>query len=81
MSVTSRQHGETFCHCHEPGSDGLTLIRWHRQKEGTVEHLHHVLKNELAAAALPSQKVGANAAWFRLNVLTDNLLSALKRLA
>ncbi|MDF0651062.1 MAG: hypothetical protein P0121_06290 [Nitrospira sp.] len=46
-----------------------------------MEHLHHVLKNELAAAALPSQKVGANAAWFRLNVLTDNLLSALKRLA
>jgi len=30
---------------------------------------------------LPSGKFGANAAWFRLNVLTDNLLSALKRLA
>jgi hypothetical protein len=45
-----------------------------------VEHAHHVLKNELAAAALPSGKFGANAAWFRLNVLTYNLLSALKRL-
>ena len=43
--------------------------------------MHHVLKNEWAAAALPSGKVGANAAWFRLNVLTYNLLSALKRLA
>ena len=61
--------------------DGLTLIRWHRAKAGTVEHVHHVLKNELAAAALPSGKFGANAAWFRLNVLTYNLLSALKRLA
>lgn len=61
--------------------DGLTLIRWHREKAGTVEHVPHVLKNELAAAALPSGKFGANAAWFRLNVLTYNLLSALKRLA
>ncbi len=61
--------------------DGLALIRWHREKAGTVEHAHHVLKNELAAEALPSRKFGANAAWFRLNVLTYNLLSALKRLA
>ncbi|MFI4978552.1 MAG: IS1380 family transposase [Solirubrobacterales bacterium] len=60
--------------------DGLALLRWHRQKAGTVEHTHHVLKNELAAAALPSGKFGANAAWFRLNTLTYNLLSALKRL-
>jgi Transposase DDE domain group 1 len=60
--------------------DGLTLLQWHRQKAGTVEHAHHVLKNELAAAALPSGKFGANAAWFRLNVLTYNLLTALKRL-
>jgi len=61
--------------------DGLTLIRWHREKAGTVEHAHHVLKNELAAAALPSGKFGANATWFRLNILTYNLLSALRRLA
>lgn len=61
--------------------DGLTLLRWHREKAGTVEHVHHVLKNELAAAALPSGKFGVNAVWFRLNILTYNLLSALKRLA
>jgi hypothetical protein len=60
--------------------DGLALLQWPRQKAGTVEHTHHVLKNELAAAALPSGKFGANAAWFRLNPLTYNLLSALKRL-
>jgi hypothetical protein len=60
--------------------DGLALLQWHREKAGTVEHTHHVLKNELAAGALPSGKFGANAAWFRLNTLTYNLLSALKRL-
>ena len=60
--------------------NGLTLLQWHRAKAGTVEHTHHVLKTELAAGALPSGKFGANAAWFRLNVLTYNLLTALKRL-
>jgi len=60
--------------------NGLTILQWHRAKAGTVEHTHHVLKGELAAAALPSGKFGANAAWFRLNVLTYNLLTALKRL-
>jgi hypothetical protein len=59
---------------------GLAILQWHREKAGTVEHTHHVLKNELAATALPSGKFGANAAWFRLNVLTYNLLSAFKRL-
>ena len=61
------------------GGTGLDLIRWQRGKAGTVEHAHHVLTNELAAEALPSQKFGANAAWFRLNVMLYNLLSAFKR--
>ena len=60
--------------------DGSALLQGHREKAGTVEHTHHVLKNALAAGALPSGKFGANAAWFRLNVLTYNLLTALKRL-
>lgn len=63
------------------GSSGLDLIRWQRGKAGTVEHAHHVLTNELAAEALPSQRFGANAAWFRLNLLLYNLLSAFKRIA
>ena len=62
------------------GGDAGDLLRWHRGKAGTVEHAHDVLGNELAAAALPSQKFGANAAWFRLNVVLYNLLSAFKRL-
>jgi hypothetical protein len=44
-----------------------------------IEHTHDVLMNELAGAALPSQKFGANAAWLRLNVILYNLLSAYKR--
>ena len=64
----------------EDGS-GLDLIRWQRGKAGTIEHTHHVLTNELAAEALPSQRFAANAAWFRLNVLLCNLLSAFKRVA
>ena len=63
------------------GGTGLDLIRWHRGKAGTIEHTHHVLTNELAAEALPSQRFGANAAWFRLHVLLSNLLSAFKRIA
>ena len=63
-----------------PG-DGLELIRWHRGKAGTIEHVHDILTNELAAEALPSQKFGANAAWHRMNALLYNLLSALKRVA
>ncbi len=39
-----------------------------------------MLQNEWAAAAQPSGKFGANAAWFRLNRPADNLLSALQRL-
>lgn len=63
------------------GGSGLDLLRWHRGKAGTVEIAHDVLTNELAAEALPSQKFGANAAWFRLNVMLYNLLSAFKRVA
>jgi hypothetical protein len=64
-----------------PDGDAGDLLRWHRGKAGTVEHAHHVLANELAAMALPSQRFGANAAWFRMNVILYNLLSAFKRLA
>lgn len=63
------------------GGCGLDLLRWHRGKAGTVEHAHDVLTNELAAEALPSQKFGANAAWFRLNAMLYNLLTAFKRIA
>ena len=43
-----------------------------------MEHTHRILKDELAADVYPSGKFGANAAWLRLQVLTNNLLVLLK---
>jgi hypothetical protein len=57
------------------------LLEWHREKAGSIEAAHAVLKNELAGGGMPCGRFGANAAWFRLAVLTYNILSALKRLA
>ncbi len=42
------------------------LIEWHREKAGTIEAVHEVVKNELAGGVLPSKYFGANAAWLRL---------------
>lgn len=72
------------------------LLRWHWQKPasssgepasssgetaGTIELVHDVTKNELGAAVPPCGRFGANAAWYRLSLLTYNVLSALKSLA
>jgi len=57
------------------------LIRWHWAKAGTIELVHDVTKNELGAAVPPCGRFGANAAWYRLSLLTYNVLSALKSLA
>jgi hypothetical protein len=57
------------------------LLQWHREKAGTIEAVHDVLKNELSAGVLPCGRFGANAAWLRMAVLTYNTLTALKRLA
>jgi hypothetical protein len=57
------------------------LLSWHREKAGTIEAVHDVLKNELAAGVLPCGRFGANAAWLRLAILTHNTPTALKRLA
>jgi hypothetical protein len=60
---------------------GPRLVRWHWEKAGTVEQVHDVTKNELAAAVPPCGRFGANAAWYRLSLLTYNVLSAMKWLA
>lgn len=58
--------------------DAPSLVRWHRQKAGTIELLHDVTKNELGAGVPPSGFFGANAAWYRLSLLAYNVLSATK---
>jgi hypothetical protein len=57
------------------------LIEWHREKAGTIELIHDILKNDLAGGVLPSKYFGANAAWLRLAVISHNVLTAMKRLA
>ena len=57
------------------------LLEWHREKAGSIEAAHDVIKNELAGGVMPAKYFGANAAWLRLAVLTFNVLTALKRLA
>ena len=57
------------------------LVRWHWEKAGTIEHVHRSMKDELGAGVLPSQRFGANAAWFRINAIAYNLLTLLKRRA
>ena len=61
--------------------DGERLLRWQRERCGTVEKTHDVIKNELGGGVMPSKRFGANAAWWRLAVLTYYLLEVLKRLA
>ena len=62
-------------------TDGGRLLDWHREKAGTVEHTHDEVKNELAGKHVPSQRFGVNAAWFKLALLTYNIISAIKGLS
>ncbi|MGO9096639.1 MAG: hypothetical protein ACLQGV_15630, partial [Bryobacteraceae bacterium] len=49
------------------------LLEWRREKAGSIEALHDVPKNELAAGAMPCGRFGANAAWLRMAVLTQHV--------
>jgi hypothetical protein len=43
---SDRRH---FCVATNRAGDGLEILRWHREKAGTIEHAHDVLTNGLAA--------------------------------
>ena len=58
--------------------DGGALLTWHRQKAGTIEHVHDEIKNGLGGGQLPSAKFGANAAWFRIACIAYNIMVAVK---
>ena len=58
--------------------NGGLLLRWHREKQGTVEYGHGVTKNDLGGGVLPCGRFGSNAAWWRVNLLVGNLLELLK---
>jgi hypothetical protein len=59
---------------------GGLLLDWHREKAGTVEHVHDEVKNWLGGGQMPSQHCAVNAAWFKLSLLTYNLISATRGL-
>jgi hypothetical protein len=59
---------------------GDRLLNWHREKAGTVEHLHDELKNALGAGHMPSQRFNVNAAWLKFAILAFNLASAIRTL-
>src|SRR5512136_122918 len=61
--------------------EGEKLLRWQRERCGTVEKVHDVLKNDLAGGVFPSQRFFANATWWRLNLLAYNVLAVRKRKA
>lgn len=57
---------------------GDRLILWHYERGGSIEHLHDRIKNDLAGGVLPCGEFGANAAWWRIQCLTWNLVRALQ---
>ena len=59
---------------------GAKLLPWHREKAGTIEHVHDEVKNALGGGHMPSQHFAVNAAWFKLALLSYNLASAIKGL-
>jgi len=59
--------------------DGERLLRWQRERCGTVEQVIDVLKNDLAGGSLPCKRFFANATWFRLNVMAYNVLAVMKK--
>jgi len=59
---------------------GDLLLDWHREKAGTIEHVHDEAKNELGGGHMPSQRFAVNAVWFKLALLAYNLASAIKGL-
>lgn len=60
--------------------EGSRLLDWHREKAGTIEHVHAEIKNGLAGSHMPSQRFAVNAAWLKLTLLAYNIASAIKGL-
>jgi len=60
---------------------GDEVIAWYRERCGESEMIHSVQKNDLCGGQFPSNKFGANAAWWSIMVMTLNLVTLMKRLA
>ncbi len=60
--------------------EGNELINWHRERCGDSEKVHCIEKADLAGGQLPSDKFGANAAWWHIMVLAFNLKTLMQKL-
>ncbi len=74
---SDRHHHAVLTNRDLPGDKQLN---WHREKAGTVEHVHDEIKNALGGGHMPSQRFAVNAAWFKFAVISYNLASAIKGL-
>jgi hypothetical protein len=59
---------------------GDQVIWWLRARCGKSEEAHSIIKSDLAGGQLPSQRFGANAAWWAVSILAHNLNAAMQRL-
>ena len=57
---------------------GNELITWHRERCGDSEKVHSIQKQDLAGGQFPSNKFGANAAWWQIMILAFNLNTVMK---
>jgi hypothetical protein len=59
--------------------DGEQILHWYYERCGKSEEVHGIMKEDLAGGRLPSEKFGANAAWWWMMVLALNLNEFMKR--
>ena len=60
--------------------DGQELIPWLYKRCGKSEEAHSIMKEDLAGGKLPTDDLGANAAWWWIMILALNLNNAMKML-
>lgn len=58
-----------------------SIVEWYNDRCGGGEAINSILKSDLAGGSLPSNKFGANAAWWCVAVLAHNLHVLLEKLA
>ena len=49
------------------------VVEWYNERCGGGEAIHSILKSDLAAGQLPSNRFGVNAAWWSIVILAHNL--------
>ena len=57
------------------------IVAWYNASGGGGEAVNSIIKSDLAGGQLPSNKFGANAAWWSVAVLAHNLHALLATLA